>query len=80
MPKQPKDPNAPKRPLSAYFWWLKENRVRIAQPNMSATDVARQAGVEWKALQNKDRWINLAAEDKRRYEADMSNYNRHGRH
>jgi hypothetical protein len=33
MPKAPKDPNAPKRPLTAYFMWLKENREKIKQAN-----------------------------------------------
>lgn len=28
-----KDPNAPKRPLTAYFMWLKENREKIKQSN-----------------------------------------------
>jgi len=33
--KAPKDPNAPKRPLTAYFMWLKENRERIKQPGFA---------------------------------------------
>ena len=74
--KKAKDPNAPKRPLSAYFIWLKENREAIKKPGMSVTDVSKAAGVQWNALKDKTRWEKLAQEDKARYERDMAKYQR----
>ena len=35
------DPNAPKRPQTAYFLWLRDNRPRLTKPGMSVTDVAK---------------------------------------
>ena len=35
------DPNAPKRPMSAYFLWLKDNRARLTKPGMAVTEVSK---------------------------------------
>lgn len=48
--KKDKDPNAPKRPMSAYFLWLKENRASIAKEGMSVTDISKKAGELWKQI------------------------------
>jgi len=47
-----KDPNAPKRPLSAYFTWLGENRVQVKadNPGMKHKDVTSKLGTMWNAL------------------------------
>lgn len=87
--KAPKDPNAPKRPLTAYFMWLKENRERIKQPGfcyqtyfvinnagMSVIEVSKAAGVQWNALKDKTRWEKMAQDDKVRYEREMAQYQR----
>jgi len=44
-----KDPNAPKRPLSAYFAWLQENRARVKaeNPDMKHKDVTAKLGEMW---------------------------------
>ena len=44
-----KDPNAPKKPLTAYMVWLQENRVAIKDkyPGISLTDIAKKAGKKW---------------------------------
>ena len=76
MPKAAKDPNAPKRPLTAYFMWLKENREKIKQanPGMTVIEISKAAGVQWNALKDKTRWEKMAADDKVRYERDMAKY------
>lgn len=51
--KKVKDPNAPKRAMSAFFIWMNENRDRIKKPGMSVGDVAKAAGVEWAAMTDK---------------------------
>lgn len=48
-----KDPNAPKRAMSAFFFWMQENRERIKKPGMGVADVAKAAGVEWGKLTDK---------------------------
>ena len=54
-----KDPNAPKRPQSAYFLWLNENRDRIREenPGISITEVSKIAGELWKEVE--DRTVSL---------------------
>uniref|UniRef100_A0AC34QW70 HMG box domain-containing protein n=1 Tax=Panagrolaimus sp. JU765 TaxID=591449 RepID=A0AC34QW70_9BILA len=69
-----KDPNAPKRAMSAFFFWMGENRERIKKPGMSVADIAKQAGVEWGKLQDKSKWEKMAEQDKKRYESEISEY------
>ena len=51
-----RDPDAPKRPASAYMLWLNENRASIkdelliTNPDAKITDVTKRAGELWKAL------------------------------
>lgn len=35
--KKAKDPNAPKRGMSAFFLWLKANRASLKKPGMSVS-------------------------------------------
>lgn len=56
-----KDPNAPKKPLSAYMLWLQENRESIKRryPNStSVADVAKKAGELWKAMSADDKVVS----------------------
>ena len=50
-----KDPNAPKKPLSAYMLWLQENRPMIKEeiPGASLGEIGKRAGEMWKALDDK---------------------------
>merc|ERR1712173_561795 len=52
--KKKKDPNAPKRPQSAYSVFMSENREAILKSLPAGaspiTDVAKKAGEQWKAL------------------------------
>jgi hypothetical protein len=51
-----RDPNAPKRPASAYMLWLNDNRAAIkavlitTNPDAKITDVTKRAGELWKLL------------------------------
>ena len=49
------DPDKPKRPQSAFFLWLNENRPRIKEefPGISVTEVTKKAGEMWKELTDK---------------------------
>lgn len=68
-----------KKPLSAYIFFSNENRAKVkaelGEGNNTVTDVAKQLGIMWKELKKDssrseelDRYNNLAAEDKVRYE------------
>lgn len=72
--KKEKDPNAPKRPQTAYFLWLRDNRPRLTKPGMSVTDVSKAAGAEWNKLTDKSKYEKMAAQDKVRYEKEMTAY------
>lgn len=53
--KSKKDPNAPKRPQSAYFLWFNANREELKKdnPDISITDLSKKAGELWKQLEDK---------------------------
>jgi len=48
--RKPKDPLAPKKPLSAYFLFCADERPKVhgSQTGMSVSDVARELGFRWK--------------------------------
>ncbi|KAH7707964.1 high mobility group protein, partial [Aphelenchoides avenae] len=72
------DPNAPKRPLSSYFCYLKEMRAQFTLPGMTMAMVAKAASIGWAALseQEQERWYEQAAQDKERYNREMAEYRR----
>jgi len=73
-----KDPNAPKRGLSAYMFFSAANRERILaeNPNFSITDVAKALGEAWKTVSDAEKEVfqQQADEDKARYEREMAAY------
>merc|ERR1712173_540576 len=50
--KPAKDPNAPKKPLSAYFLFSQEERLKVKaeNPDYSITEVAKELGKRWASL------------------------------
>ncbi|RTE69309.1 hypothetical protein BHE90_016311 [Fusarium euwallaceae] len=74
-----KDPNAPKRGLSAYMFFANEQRenVREENPGISFGQVGKLLGERWKALNEKQRapYEAKAAADKKRYEDEKQAYN-----
>jgi len=77
--KKKKDPNAPKRGLSAYMFFANDQRdsVREENPGIKFGEVGKLLGARWKALDDKQRtpYETKAAEDKKRYEDEKANYN-----
>ncbi|KAF2747986.1 hypothetical protein M011DRAFT_476620 [Sporormia fimetaria CBS 119925] len=76
--KKKKDPNAPKRALSAYMFFANEQRdkVREDNPGIKFGEVGKQLGEKWKALNEKQRapYDAKAAADKKRYEEEKAAY------
>lgn len=76
--KKQKDPNAPKRSMSGFFWFSSEGRVKVkaANPDFSIGDVAKELGKQWADLNEKDksRFEAMAEKDRERYEREKTEY------
>lgn len=81
--KRTKDPNAPKRSLSAFFWFCNDERARIKSlnPEYRVGDVAKELGRLWAQIDpaTKQKYEAMAERDKARYEREMSAYKNRGR-
>merc|ERR1711988_2033213 len=64
-----KDPNAPKRPMSAYFFFMAEQREKVKAENPSAG--VAQIG---KISGEKTKYEEMNRKDKIRYEKEMAKY------
>ena len=55
--KAAKDPNAPKKPQTAFFLWLSENRESIKEANPEATlgQISKIGGEKWRELSDDDK-------------------------
>lgn len=75
-----KDPNAPKRPMSAYFLWLNENRDQIKKdnPDFAITEISKKAGELWRGLEDKSKWEKMQVKAKEEYEEKMAAYKASG--
>jgi hypothetical protein len=73
-----KDPNAPKRPTSAYIFYVnsRSERFRKEHPELKMTEVMKSFGAEWRALDDRSKkpFQDLAVKDKARYVAEKAKY------
>jgi hypothetical protein len=73
-----KDPNAPKRALSAFFFFSQEKRQEVQQghSDWKVGQVAQELGRMWKLLTDEQKKVyeNMSTNDKARYEIDMRDY------
>ncbi|WPA98873.1 uncharacterized protein RHO25_003486 [Cercospora beticola] len=76
--KKKKDPNMPKRGLSAYMFFANDTRdkVRDENPGIKFGEVGKILGERWKALNEKQKapYEAKAAADKKRYEEEKAAY------
>ena len=74
-----KDPNAPKRNVSAYFHFASAIRPKLKadNPTLGVTELAKMIGERWQKLTDSDKkpYENLAAKDRDRYQRELSDYN-----
>jgi high mobility group protein B2 len=70
-----KNPEAPKRPISAFFHYMMAVRTKTAaeEPDMSFGEVTRECAARFKALTDKNRkeWDDKAVADKARYKVQQ---------
>ena len=76
--KNKKDPNAPKRALSAFFFFCADERKEVKKsfPDYSIGEIAKELGRRWETCPNKVKFEAMAAKDKKRYE-EVSTVNSH---
>ncbi|CAF1443743.1 unnamed protein product [Adineta steineri] len=76
--KKKKDPLAPKRPLSAFFHYCKEERPKLKALNasLSVGEIAKELGDRWNhtAPEGKLTYEESAQRDKERYEKEMTEF------
>ena len=77
--KKEKDPNAPKRGKSAYFFFMDDERPKqkAAHPTSNVAELAKFMGVEWNKIKGTPaakKYEELAAKDKARYEKEKEAY------
>jgi len=76
--KAKKDPNKPKRNMSAFFLYSNANRARIKEenPGIAFGSVAKLLSAEFKQItpDEREKWDKLALEDKERYQREMEDY------
>lgn len=78
-----KDPNAPKKPLSAYMFFCKDHREEAKgklEKGASVTDIAKKLGKMWKKTdsEEKKKYEKKYEKDKERYEKEMKKYKKKG--
>lgn len=81
-PRKKKDPNAPKKSLSAYMFFANENRdlVRAANPGVTFGQLGKLLGAKWKELNDEEKqpYQAKADADKKRYELEKAAYVKNG--
>ncbi|CEP13358.1 hypothetical protein [Parasitella parasitica] len=77
--KEKKNPNAPKRGLSAYMFFSQDNRAKVKEDNPEASfgTIGKLLGEKWKGLsdQEKKPYLEKAEADKKRYEKEKAAQN-----
>ncbi|WWD21874.1 non-histone chromosomal protein 6 [Kwoniella shandongensis] len=78
-----KDPNKPKRALSAYMFFVQDYRERIKAENPDATfgDVGKLLGIKWKEMNaaEKKPYEDKAQADKKRADRENAVYKADGK-
>ena len=73
-----KNPLVPKRPLSAFFLYVRDKRAEVceASPNLSTKEVAMELGKVWSGLGEDDKapYIMEASKHWKRFKEDMNSY------
>ena len=78
--KAKKDKDAPKRPISAYFFYNQERREQLKKekPELDNKELIKVMSEEWNKLTDaqKKPYVQKAEDDKKRYNQEMEEYNK----
>merc|ERR1712179_658465 len=74
------DPNKPKRPPTAYFLFLADFRVKMANKGIEHKELLKMAGEEWRNLSSEDKvpYEKNALVESKKYEEAMTEYRKGG--
>jgi len=76
--KAKRDMNAPKKPTTAYAFFLKLKRAEFQakHPDLKFGDLSKKISQAWRALEKEEKqeFVDKYLEDKKRYEKEMSTY------
>lgn len=76
--KKDKDPDAPKKPLTGFFLFSKDNRERLTKehPEFKITQIGKLLGEEWGLASDaeKKKYSEKAEKLKKQYEKDLAEY------
>lgn len=78
--KKKKDPNAPKKPISSFFFYCQDKREALAKknPDKSPTEISKLLGEQWTKLKDTKKgtkkYDTMAEKDKLRYEEEKREY------
>ena len=74
--KPKRDPTMPKKPLSSYFLFSQEERlkIKIENPSFSIGECAKEIGRRWAVVspEEKKRYQQLANQARQKYDQDMA--------
>lgn len=76
--KATKDKDAPKRAISAFFYFQKERRTTLKKekPDLANKELISKMSTEWNAMKTEARkpYDELAEQDKKRYQTEKEKY------
>ena len=83
--KKQKNPYAPKKAKTSYFFFCDEHRTNLIskykkqnkgkQDKNMMGNVAKQLGELWSKCKDKERYVIMSTKDKERYESEMNTFN-----
>tara|TARA_B100001094_G_C18172408_1_gene795901 strand:+ start:2009 stop:2434 length:426 start_codon:yes stop_codon:yes gene_type:complete len=76
--KAKKDPNKPRRPLSSYTIFCNDIRddLKKTNPKLSFGEMNKTLGQKWKELDDKQKYIEMAQEERLKYDEEIEEYNK----
>jgi hypothetical protein len=81
--KKKKDKDAPKGVRNGYMFYVQEHRAKRGKehPNKEAAELTKMIAAEWRELSQskKKKYLDMAADDKKRYDQAMKEYNKRKR-
>ncbi len=74
--KSKKDPNAPKKPSTAYLFFSNDKRGELKSQGLSFKEIGTKLGEMWKVVseEEKKKYEELAGKDKERYNEEKAKY------